>query len=37
MYVGTFIGSMMANIWHYAGVLEADGVTLPLESERSKI
>lgn len=36
MYVGTFIGSMMANIWHYAGVLEADGVTLPLESEGPK-
>lgn len=36
IYVGTFIGSMMANIWHYVGVLETDGVTLPLESEGPK-
>ena len=35
-YVGTFIGSMMANIWHYHGVMDADGVTLPLESEGPK-
>ncbi|MCU0718443.1 MAG: DUF1579 domain-containing protein [Pirellula sp.] len=35
-YVGTFIGSMMANIWHYRGVMDDDGVTLPLESEGPK-
>ncbi|QDV25726.1 DUF1579 domain-containing protein [Aureliella helgolandensis] len=32
-YVGTFIASMMANIWHYRGVLEAKNNRLPLESQ----
>ncbi|MDA8743700.1 DUF1579 domain-containing protein [Rubripirellula amarantea] len=32
-YVGTFVGSMMANMWPYRGVLDADGKTLPLDSE----
>lgn len=32
-YVGTFIGSMMANIWPYRGVLDSSGRTLPLTSE----
>ncbi len=32
-YVGTFIGSMMANIWPYRGVLDATGKRLPLDSE----
>ncbi len=31
-YVGTFIGSMMANLWPYQGVLDATGKRLPLES-----
>ena len=35
-YVGTFIGSMMANIWPYHGVLDATGKRLPLESEGPK-
>lgn len=32
-YVGTFIGSMMASIWHYQGVVDASGNRLPLDSE----
>ena len=32
-YVGTFVGSMMANIWPYLGVLDATGMRLPLNSE----
>lgn len=32
-YVGTFIGSMMANIWHYQGNLDGSGRRLPLMSE----
>ena len=32
-YVGTFVGSMMANIWPYHGVLDATGKRLPLNSE----
>ncbi len=35
-YVGTFIGSMMANIWHYRGVVDATGKRLPLDSEGPK-
>lgn len=31
-YVGTFLGSMMANLWPYHGVLDADGKRLPLYS-----
>ena len=31
-YVGTFVGSMMTNLWNYQGVLEADGRRLPLET-----
>lgn len=36
-YVGTFIGSMMANIWHYQGVVDATGKRLPLDSEGPKL
>ncbi len=32
-YVGTFIGSMMARIWPYHGVLDTTGRRLPLETE----
>ncbi len=32
-YVGTFIGSMMANIWLYEGDIDATGKRLPLETE----
>ncbi|TWT93733.1 DUF1579 domain-containing protein [Stieleria varia] len=35
-YVGTFIGSMMANIWPYHGVLDPAGNRLPLYSEGPK-
>ena len=35
-YVGTFVGSMMANIWPYRGVLDATGKRLPLDSEGPK-
>jgi hypothetical protein len=35
-YVGTFIGSMMANIWPYIGVLDATGKRLPLDSQGPK-
>ena len=35
-FVGTFIGSMMTNIWHYQGVLDANGKRLPLNSEGPK-
>jgi hypothetical protein len=35
-YVGTFIGSMMANIWPYHGVLDDAGKKLPLESKGPK-
>tara|TARA_A100001391_G_scaffold85596_1_gene55983 strand:+ start:245 stop:724 length:480 start_codon:yes stop_codon:yes gene_type:complete len=35
-YVGTFIGSMMANIWPYQGVLDESGKRLPLESQGPK-
>jgi hypothetical protein len=31
-YVGTFIGSMMSNIWHYRGLMDPAGTCLPLES-----
>ena len=36
-FVGTFIGSMMANIWPYHGVLDATGKRLPLYSEGPKL
>ena len=36
-YVGTFIGSMMATIWPYHGVLDASGTRLPLNSEGPKL
>ena len=32
-YVGTFVASMMANIWPYHGVPDATGKMLPLNSE----
>jgi hypothetical protein len=32
-FVGTFIGSMMANLWLYEGSLDADGKLLTLDSE----
>ncbi|MFN8709878.1 MAG: DUF1579 domain-containing protein [Planctomyces sp.] len=32
-YVGTFVASMMANIWPYRGVPDATGKILPLDSE----
>ncbi len=35
-YVGTFVGSMMANIWPYQGVVDASGKRLPLDSEGPK-
>ncbi len=35
-YVGTFIGSMMSNLWPYSGVLDPSGKKLPLESEGPK-
>jgi len=36
LYVGTFVGSMMTNIWHYSGVLDATGKVLPLDSQGPK-
>lgn len=35
-YVGTFVGSMMANLWPYRGVLDDSGKSLPLHSEGPK-
>ncbi|QDU59221.1 hypothetical protein Pan216_00480 [Planctomycetes bacterium Pan216] len=35
-FVGTFIGSMMANIWPYHGVLDESGKRLPLNSHGPK-
>jgi hypothetical protein len=32
-FVGTWVGSMMNNLWVYDGVLESDGKTLPLNAE----
>jgi hypothetical protein len=32
-YVGTFIGSMMANMWIYEGSLDASGKVLTLDTE----
>ncbi len=32
-YVGTFVGSMMANIWSYRGKLDASGKRLTLDTE----
>lgn len=36
-YVGTFVGSMMANIWPYHGQLDASGKRLPLNSTGPKM
>ncbi|MCM2372725.1 DUF1579 domain-containing protein [Aporhodopirellula aestuarii] len=36
LYVGTFVGSMMDNIWPYQGVLDESGKRLPLDSEGPK-
>lgn len=36
-YVGTFVGSMMANIWPYQGVVDGSGKRLPLLSEGPKM
>ncbi|MCC9643250.1 DUF1579 domain-containing protein [Rhodopirellula sp. JC740] len=35
-YVGTFIGSMMANIWHYQGCLDESKTRLQLAAEGPK-
>jgi hypothetical protein len=35
-YIGTFIGSMMAHLWPYRGVVDASGKRLPLLSEGPK-
>lgn len=35
-YVGTFIGSMMTNIWHYEGLVDESGKRLPLDCEGPK-
>ncbi|MBB3205189.1 hypothetical protein FHS27_000956 [Rhodopirellula rubra] len=35
-YVGTFVGSMMANIWHYRGTVDESGKRLPLDSKGPK-
>jgi hypothetical protein len=35
-FVGTFVGSMMANIWPYHGVLDTNAKRLPLYSEGPK-
>lgn len=32
-YVGTWVGSMMAQLWVYEGVLDPSGTLLPLETE----
>lgn len=32
-FVGTFVASMMAMIWHYDGALSADGKSLVLDTE----
>lgn len=32
-FVGTWVGSMMTNLWVYKGWLDADGKTLTLEAE----
>lgn len=32
-YVGTFIGSMMTNIWMYHGIVDASQKRLPLDTE----
>lgn len=36
-FVGTFVGSMMTNLWQYAGTLDAGGKILPLETEGPKM
>lgn len=35
-YVGTFLGSMMANIWSYQGVLDSTNKRLPLDTQGPK-
>ena len=35
-YVGTFVGSMMATIWTYHGVVDASGKRLPMDTEGPK-
>jgi hypothetical protein len=32
-YVGTFVGSMMTNLWVYEGQLDASGTVLTLDTE----
>jgi hypothetical protein len=32
-FVGSWVGSMMTHMWLYDGVLDAGGMTLPLEAE----
>jgi hypothetical protein len=32
-FVGTFVGSMMTNMWVYEGALDAKGTTLTLDTE----
>jgi hypothetical protein len=32
-YVGTYIGSMLASIWHYEGIMDPSGKRLPLETK----
>ena len=35
-FVGTFVGSMMSNVWHYQGDLDESQRRLPLECEGPK-
>lgn len=35
-FVGTFVGSMMSNVWHYQGDLDKSQRRLPLECEGPK-
>jgi hypothetical protein len=35
-YVGTFIGSMMANLWVYHGIMDPSGKRLPLAAQGPK-
>lgn len=32
-FVGTFVGSMMTHLWHYAGALDADEKVLTLDTQ----
>ena len=36
VYIGTFVGSMMAHLWPYRGSLDGSGQRLPLESRGPK-